>query len=60
MVSPEAIDAYLAENPPPDERLLRYESALEKIAAGKRPDGTYNLSREACEQIAKEVLSWGR
>lgn len=30
--------------------------ALEKIAAPKRPDGTYNLSREACEQIAKEAL----
>ena len=30
--------------------------ALSKIAAPKRPDGTYNLSREACEQIAKEAL----
>lgn len=34
----------------------RYDLALEKIAAGPRPDGTYNLSREACEQIAKEAL----
>lgn len=37
-------------------RALRYEAALERIAAPKRPDGTYNLSREACEQIAREAL----
>lgn len=35
----------------------RLRAALEKIAAPVRPDGTYNLSREACEQIAKEALS---
>ena len=40
--------------------ILDLLDALEKIAAGPRPDGTYNLSREACEQIAKEALSWGR
>jgi hypothetical protein len=45
-----------------DERALlaerdRYREALEKIAAGERPDGTYNLSREACEQIARAALS---
>ena len=34
----------------------RYDVALERIAAGPRPDGTHNLSREACEQIAKEAL----
>ena len=34
----------------------RYREALEKIAAAVRPDGTYNLSREACEQIAREAL----
>ena len=34
----------------------RYRDALEKIAAGPRPDGTYNLSREACEQIARKAL----
>lgn len=34
-----------------------YESALDLIAMGKRPDGTYNRSREACEQLAKEVLA---
>lgn len=33
--------------------------ALSKIAAPKRPDGTYNLSREACEQIAREALRHG-
>ena len=32
-------------------------AVLERIAAGRRPDGTYNLSREACEQMAKEALS---
>jgi hypothetical protein len=36
--------------------IARYESALELIATPKRPDGTYNRCREACEQIAKEAL----
>ena len=34
--------------------LLR--AALERIAAPCRPDGTWNLSRTACYEIAKEVL----
>jgi hypothetical protein len=34
----------------------RLRAALELIAAPKRPDGTYNRSREACEQIAKAAL----
>jgi hypothetical protein len=34
----------------------RYEQALELIAVGKRPDGSYNRGREACEQIAREAL----
>ena len=34
----------------------RYKAALELIAMPKRADGTYNLCREACEQIAKEAL----
>ena len=38
------------------DRMGRYHAALYRIAAGPRPDGTYNLSREACEQIAKEAL----
>lgn len=37
-------------------REFHLEAALEKIAAPRRPDGTYNLSREACEQIAREAL----
>lgn len=37
-------------------KLARYEAALEKIAAPRRPDGTYNLGREACEQIARDAL----
>ena len=31
-------------------------SALELIATPKRPDGTYNRSREACEVLARESL----
>lgn len=34
----------------------RWNEALNRIAAPKRPDGTYNLSREACEQIAAKAL----
>jgi hypothetical protein len=34
----------------------RLREALELIAAGKRPDGTYNRDREACEQIARDAL----
>ena len=34
----------------------RYRAALELIAAPKRPDGTYNRSREACEELAKKAL----
>jgi hypothetical protein len=37
-------------------KAARYQAALERIATGKRPDGTYNLSREACEQIARVTL----
>jgi hypothetical protein len=36
---------------------LKMEEALRLIAAPPRPDGTYNLSREACEQIAREALA---
>ena len=35
------------------------ESALALIAAPRRADGTYNRSREACEQLAARVLSEG-
>ena len=38
------------------EESSRYKAALELIAAPKRPDGTYNRCREACEQLAKEAL----
>lgn len=31
-------------------------TALELIAAGERPDGTYNRSRKACEVLAKHAL----
>ena len=42
-----------------DRQIARNEElrgALEKIAVAARPDGTYNLSREACERIAREAL----
>lgn len=35
---------------------IRFRTALELIAAGKRPDGTYNRCREACEILAKKAL----
>jgi hypothetical protein len=31
-------------------------ATLTLIATPKRPDGTYNRDREACEQMAKETL----
>lgn len=34
----------------------RLKEALELISTPKRADGTYNRSREACEQIAREAL----
>ena len=34
--------------------------ALELIAMPKRPDGTYNRCREACEQLAREALAHPR
>lgn len=38
-------------------KIAAYEGVLDLIAAGERADGTYNRSREACEQLAKEVLA---
>ena len=49
-------------NTPVDERSAliarceELEGVLMRIASPKRSDGTYNLSREACEQLAKEAL----
>jgi hypothetical protein len=37
-------------------RVLELESALHLMTPGKRPDGTYNRDREACRQIACEML----
>lgn len=37
-------------------RCAQLESVLQLIATPKRADGTYNYCREACEQLAKEVL----
>jgi hypothetical protein len=37
-------------------QLAYAKGALALIATPKRSDGTYNRSREACEQLAKETL----
>lgn len=42
------------------EELSKVRQALELIASPKRPDGTYNRSREACEQLAKAALKGSR
>ena len=34
----------------------KLEQALERIAAPKRPDGTWNLSRDSCREIACVAL----
>ncbi len=39
-----------------DMRVAHLEDALRLIAAPKRPDGTYNRCREACEILAREAL----
>ncbi len=36
--------------------LARYEEALNFIAVGVRPDGTYNRSREVCGELARAAL----
>jgi hypothetical protein len=33
-----------------------FRTALELIATGPRPDGTWNRDREACRQLAAEAL----
>ena len=38
------------------EQYGEFHNALSLIAAPKRADGTYNRCREACEQLAKQVL----
>lgn len=37
--------------------LAEAEAVLHTIATPKRPDGTYNLGREACEQLARQALT---
>lgn len=38
-------------------RCEKMREALELIAAPKRPDGTYNRDREACEELARAALA---
>lgn len=47
-----SIEAALAEA-----QLDRLVDALKRIAVGPRSDGSYDLSREACTQIASEALT---
>jgi hypothetical protein len=37
--------------------LLKAEGVLQLIAVKKRPDGTYNRDREACGQLARQLVS---
>lgn len=39
-----------------ERKISAYEAALDLISKPKRPDGTYNRCREACELLAKETL----
>jgi hypothetical protein len=50
----EGIERELAASKAEVERL---RAALELIATPRRPDGTYNRCREACETLAKEALN---
>ena len=34
----------------------KYESLVRLVATPKRPDGTFNLCREACQKLAEEAL----
>lgn len=51
-----SVDLFVARAQGAEAENDRLRAALEQIAAASRPDGTYNLSREACEQIAREAL----
>jgi hypothetical protein len=37
-------------------RTAEYDSALRLIACPRRPDGTYNRDRMACEELARKAL----
>ena len=39
-----------------EEQYNKYRAFIERVATGKRPDGTYNYCREALEKEAKELL----
>lgn len=36
----------------------RLRAALQLIAAPRRPDGTFNRDRNACQRIAKDALGY--
>ena len=42
-----------------EQRAAIFEAALRHIATPRRPDGTYNLCREACESLAQAALQQG-
>lgn len=54
--APEHVRAILNRVMHLEEENERFRAALERIAAPRRPDRTYNLSREACEQLARVTL----
>lgn len=55
----DSVDLFVARVQGAEAENDRFRAALEQIAASPRPDGTYNLSREACEEIAREALRRG-
>ncbi len=40
------------------DEINRLRAALEIIAAPRRPDGTFNRDRNACQRIAKDALGY--
>ena len=52
----ELVDKSAQEENMARQKLLR--AALEIIAAPRRPDGTFNRDRNACQRIAKDALGY--
>lgn len=52
-----ANDAYERQNAELVKERNYLRETLKLIAAGRRPDGTFNRCREACEKLAKKALA---
>jgi hypothetical protein len=50
------LDEMMADHLKNAERIDKCFAALRLIAKPKRPDGTFNLCREACQKLAEEAL----